>query len=404
MMSALSLRRLGDAPHRLFFFLGTTYLLLTSAWWLMAMLVRHAHWSGLQSMGDLSSHLHPLIMIYGFFPFFIFGFAFTAGPKWLQMPPPATSHYLIPGVGMGAAFILLFPAMLAHKLAVVLALLAYTAFALMLFRRFSTLVRDSRAPDKIHARIVQASLAIGGIALLYAIVALATDLEWRDAIRSIGLWGFLVPLFCTVCHRMLPFFTASALNGRFMWRPWWLLAAMVSGSYLHGTMEYFGATRWLWLVDGPMAFLGFMIVWRWGLTQSLSNRLLAMLHLSFLWLAIGYTLSFVQALMAHAGVAALGMGPMHAVSIGFLASITIAMVTRVTCGHSGRTLAADRLTWIVFLVFQLAAISRLAAEAFNGHYAGFIVLASTIWFVCFSIWVARNAPVYLAPRQDGMPG
>lgn len=403
-MHALSLRRLGDAPHRLFFFLGTSCLLATSAWWLLAMLARHAPWAGFQSLGDLSTYLHPLIMIYGFFPFFIFGFAFTAGPRWLQTPPPKPAHYLWPGIGMGIAFISLFPAMLVDKQAVLIALLAYATFALVLFWRFSTLVHNSRAPEKIHARIVQASLAIGGIVLVVAIGGLAGGHEWRDAVRSIGLWGFLVPLFCTVCHRMLPFFTASALPGRFMWRPWWLLAAMVGGSYMHGVLDYFAAARWLWLVDGPMAFIGFTIVWRWGLLQSLGNRLLAMLHLSFLWLTIGYTLSFAQALMAHAGVAALGMGPMHAVSIGFLASITIAMVTRVTCGHSGRALAADRVTWVLFLVFQLAAISRVAAEAFSSHYAGLIVLASAIWFACFGIWVYRNAPVYLAPREDGMPG
>lgn len=404
MMPALSWRRLGDAPHRLFFFLGTACLLASSAWWLLAMLARHASWSGLQSIGDLSSYLHPLIMIYGFFPFFIFGFAFTAGPRWLQMPPPTQREYLLPGAGMGASFMALFPAMLAGRTAVLAALACYAGFAGALFWRFSVMIHRSPAPEKIHTRIVQTGLAAGGLALIFAITAIATGHEWRDLVRSVGIWGFLVPLFCAVCHRMLPFFTASALDGRPMWRPWWLLSLLVGGSYLHGLLDYAGTTRWMWLVDGPMAFITFTIVWRWGLMQSLRNRLLAMLHLSFLWLAIAYTLYFVQALLAHAGHAVLGMGPMHAVSIGFLASITIAMVTRVTCGHSGRMLAADKVTWVLFLVFQLAAVSRVAAETLSSHYAVLIVATSAIWFGCFGLWVCRSAPVYLAPRQDGMPG
>ena len=179
---------------------------------------------------------------------------------------------------------------------------------------------------------------------------------------------------------------------------------MVGGAYLHGLLEYFSATRWLWLVDGQMAFIGFTMVWRWGLLQSLRNRLLAMLHLSFVWLAIGYTLSFVQSIAAHAGLAVLGLGPMHAVSIGFLASIAIAMVTRVTCGHSGRTLAADGVTWSLFLVFQSAAVARVAAEVFPAYYADFIAFASVIWFACFGVWVWRNAPIYLSPRADGVAG
>lgn len=403
-MIPYSLRRLADAPHRLFFFLGTLSLITASIWWLCVLMLREGTSGWLASATSMSSHLHPLVMIYGFFPFFIFGFAYTAGPRWLQVPPPARGDYLLPGAGMGIAFFLLYPAMLVGDRAVCFALALYAACAGLLWLRFSTLITKSRTMDKVHARLVQLSLAAGGITLLYAISGIATGHEWREVVRSAGVWGFLVPLFCAVCHRMLPFFTASALDRYPLWRPWWLLGAMVAGSWLHGVLDFSGASRWLWIVDGPMAFICFTMVWRWGLIQSLRNRLLAMLHLSFVWLAIAYTLSFVQALLAHAGIAALGLGPMHAVSIGFLASITIAMVTRVTCGHSGRTLAADKVTWGLFLVFQLAAISRLAAEAFPAHYSGLIVIASTIWCACFGIWVWRNARIYLAPRQDGMPG
>lgn len=366
------------------------------------MLARYTHW--LPAGSDLSSRLHPVLMIYGFFPFFIFGFAFTAGPRWLQMPAPAPRDTLLAGVGMGAAFLSLFGTMFAGDNGVVVSLALYLICAAALWWRFSLLVRHSRVPDKVHARLVQVSLAIGGIALLVGIVGIASDRDWRGFVRSAGLWGFLVPLFCTVCHRMLPFFTASALDGRFMWRPWWLLGILVGGSWLHGLLEILALSRWLWLVDGPMAIACFHLTWRWGLVQSLGNRLLAMLHLSFVWLAIGYALSFTQAQAAFAGASILGLAPVHAISIGFLASLAIAMVTRVTCGHSGRTLAADRVTWGLFVVFQLAAVSRVAAETFGAHYAGYILLTSAIWFCCFSVWILRNAPTYLAARTDGMPG
>ena len=403
-MATHSLRLLARAPHRLFFFLGTVGLLSASTWWLAAQFLRHAPALGGGVMSGLSAHLHPLVMIFGFFPFFIFGFAFTAGPRWLQMPAPPTSHYLVPGAGLGLAFLCLFPAMLVGDNAVAFALSVYAFFAFLLWRRFSRLISQSTAEDKVHARIVQLSLAVGGLTLVAAIVGLASGRDWHALVRSAGIWGFLVPLFCTVCHRMLPFFTASAQGSQFIWRPWWLLAAMVGGAYLHGLLDFFAATRWLWLVDGPMAFIGFTVVWRWGLVRSLRNRLLAMLHLSFVWLAIGYTLSFVQSLGSHAGLAVLGLGPMHAVTIGFLASIAIAMVTRVTCGHSGRTLATDGITWALFLAFQSVAVSRVAAEVFPAHHGGLTLFASLIWFACFVVWGWRNAPIYLAPRADGIAG
>ena len=399
-----SVRRLAQAPHRLFFFLGMINLAFASTWWFAAMLLRLLRPDLLAVPLGMSSYLHPLVMIYGFFPFFIFGFAFTAGPRWLQMPVPALRQYLLPGTGMGLAVVALFPAMFAGQGAVVFALALYAGCAGLLWLRFSALIAASHARDKVHARVIQLSLAIGGITLLFAIFGIATGHAWRDLARSAGVWGFLVPLICAVCHRMLPFFTASTLNSPHFWHPWWWLVAMVAGAWLHGVLEFFGAARWLWIVDGPLAFIGFTIVWRWGIVQSLRNRLLAMLHLSFVWLAIGYTLSFAQSLFAHAGVAVLGLGPMHAVSIGFLASITIAMVTRVTCGHSGRTLAADGVTWVLFLIFQSVAVSRVAAELFPAYYAAFIAYASLVWFVCFGVWGWRNAPIYLSRREDGMAG
>jgi hypothetical protein len=53
-------------------------------------------------------------------------------------------------------------------------------------------------------------------------------------------------------------------------------------------------------------------------------------------------------------------------------------VARVTCEHSGRTRAADKVTWGLFLAFQLATLSRVAAEAFPAYCADLIVFASTI--------------------------
>jgi uncharacterized protein involved in response to NO len=403
-MTGHSLRRLADAPHRLFFFLGTINLVAASAWWLAAMLSRQFQPALLAAQNGLSAYLHPLIMVFGFFPFFILGFAFTAGPRWLQVEAPGPKKYLLPGIGMGLAFLSTFPAMFAGDGALLIALVTLAGCWCILWLHFCVLVAHSKAPDKVHARLVQLCLAVGIATLWAAIAGISAGHEWRALVRSAGVWGFLVPLFCTVCHRMLPFFTASAIDSQWNWRPWWVLGAMVIGAWFHGLLDYHGAVRWLWLVDGPMAFIGFHIVVRWGLIQSLSNRLLAMLHLGFIWLAIGYALSFVQSLCAHAGVAVLGLGPLHAVLIGFLGSLAIAMVTRVTCGHSGRTLAADKVTWMLFLVFQLAAVSRIAAEAFPAHYADLVTLASAVWFSCFGLWAWRNAPVYLSPRQDGMPG
>ena len=71
-----------------------------------------------------------------------------------------------------------------------------------------------------------------------------------------------------------------------------------------------------------------------------------------------------------------------------LASIALAMVTRVTCGHSGRTLAADNITWWVFLIFQTTTLLRVAAEVFPAYYSGLVFLAHAQSFAVVLLSVA----------------
>ena len=81
---------------------------------------------------------------------------------------------------------------------------------------------------------------------------------------------------------------------------------------------------------------------RWGLVQSLKIRLLAMLHIGFVWLGLAFVLGGAsQWLGLVSGAPVLGLGALHALSMGCLGSLMLAMVTRVSCGHSGHALVAD---------------------------------------------------------------
>ena len=387
-------RWLFAAPHRLFFFLGASGLALVSAWWCLALLARQG-WLPHTGAGAAS---HPVLMAFGFMPFFVFGFAFTAGPRWLQIPAVAVSRVRTPALLMAfsfAAMVLFDP---------VLPAFGYIAGFVWLAVLFARMLRSSRAPDKVHAHLVLACLSAGGLALAAHAVSNLMGIDGRSTVRALAIWGFLVPLFCVVCHRMLPFFTASALSGYFHWRPWWLLGMLVGAAWLHGLLEWAGLGSLLWISDMPAALLAGAVVWRWGLMQSLKNRLLAMLHLGFVWLAIAYALGAARSMLLQAGIDALGQAPVHAITIGFLCSLMLAMVTRVTLGHSGRTLAADAFTWTIFVAFQGVAILRVAAEVLPAAYTSLILLAAALWCTCLVTWAIRNSRIYLAPRADGQAG
>jgi uncharacterized protein involved in response to NO len=217
-----------------------------------------------------------------------------------------------------------------------------------------------------------------------------------------GLWLFALPVFVVVCHRMIPFFTANVLPTIAIFRPWWLLAILLLGPLVHGTLEALGAQAWTWLVDLPLALFALDLTRRWGVAQSMANRLLAMLHLGFAWYAIAFALYGFASLRVLAIGTSLGHAPVHALALGFCGSLMVAMVSRVTFGHSGHTLAADRFTWAVFLLLQAAVALRVGASLWP--HPALMALAALTWAVVAVPWALRYAPIYWRPRADGKPG
>jgi uncharacterized protein involved in response to NO len=393
-----AVERLIGAPHRFFFLGGMAQLAAASLWWLWMLAARVAPDLPSPPAAVAPTVLHGVLMLAGFCPLFMFGFLFTAGPRWLGVPAPVRDRWLAPGAVAMAGALLLVPLQMTTAWAVQAAAGVYAAGWLWLAWRFLALLRASAAPDKVHATLVLAALTVGVSTVAAFAFAGAGAQRW---IREAGLWGFLLPAFVVVCHRMIPFFTANVAPAVAVFRPWWLLATMVGAPVAHAVVGNAGYPQWTWLTDLPAAALMLWLTLRWGLVQSLANRLLAMLHVGFVWYAIGFLLAGLQSAAALAGTAVFGLAPLHAFAIGFAASLLMAMVTRVSCGHSGRTLAADGLTWRLFQLLQLAAVARVAAEVLPGQWA--IIAAAALWCASVVPWSVKYAPAYWQPRADGRP-
>jgi uncharacterized protein involved in response to NO len=129
-----------------------------------------------------------------------------------------------------------------------------------------------------------------------------------------------------------------------------------------------------------------------------------MLHIGFLWLGIAWLLAGVQGLLHAAGVETLGLAPLHAMAVGYFATMTLAMVSRVTLGHSGRPLVADALTWRLALGLHGVALLRVLSDVLPAGQSLLLVAAGVGWLVVFLPWASRLVPIYLARRSDGRDG
>lgn len=193
-----------------------------------------------------------------------------------------------------------------------------------------------------------------------------------------------------------------------MARPAWGLPAMLACAAGHGVLEFTGAGRWLFLVDTPLVALTMYHTVAWGLFRSFHIRLLAMLHIAFLWFSIALALFAVQSLVLMvSGTVLLACAPTHALAIGFITGLTLATVSRVSLGHFGWPLRASDITWYSFIGISLAAIVRVAAELpFARPPLGALLdlVAAVIWLACLIPWAVQYLPIYLRPRPDGRPG
>ena len=116
---------------------------------------------------------------------------------------------------------------------------------------------------------------------------------------------------------------------------------------------------WLWLADMPLMALSAYAAAGAGGQRAAECRgqampaLLRVLFIGFAWLPIAVRAVRVQSLwLLDAGEFMLGRAPAHALFIGFFGSLLVAMVTRVTQGHSGRPLELGWAAAFAFVVIQ----------------------------------------------------
>ena len=410
------------APHRLAFMAAAAVLALSSLWWATVVLSSS---EGLAVRWALSPSLaHSVVMTFGFMPLFFTGFLFTAGPRWLSLPPVEARSllpHILPMVSGWIVFLLSAhgrdPAF-GHAIGAI-GLGAVTVGWIGISRRFAALVRASRDTDTVHARIVAGGCIVGAAALCVGVLGLASadDLLVRVATRA-SLWAFIGLVFAAVSHRMIPFFSAAAAPLLDAWRPRWLLWTLCTVFAVEALLSVADVLAWR-PSDPTRATIAFaevvagvglaVLAVRWGLVQSLRIRLLAMLHVGFTWLGLGLMLSGASRWLGSAADPSglLGLAPLHAYTMGFLGSTMFAMVTRVSSGHGGRTVAADDFIWRLFWVLQLAIVSRVAASTVAAPSAWSVALlasAAVGWAGVSLAWGLRYGTWFGTPRPDGRPG
>ena len=397
------------APHRVMFLGGALQSIAVMLWLLVEMATRYGVAGRPVDWPVASSAVHSYLMIYGLFPFFIFGFLMTTFPRWMNGKEIPARRYV-------PAFVLLmlgaagfYAGLLTGRIVLLAAVFATLAgWGVALYALLRVLL-DAQHPDKRHPQIIFIALSMGWCSLVAYLVWLGSDnMAWlRFAIQG-GLWFFLLPVFASVAHRMIPFFTSTALPQHLVTRPLWAWWTMLAASVMHGLLQLADAAAWLWLCDAPLAAAALYLTYVWGLRRSLSIPMLGVLHIGFAWLGIAMLLFAVQSFasfLSHGQMFIWGLAPLHALTIGCFATLLIGMGTRVTLGHSGLPMRADTKVKLMFAGMQLAALLRVLADMLPMQAMHWLyIAAAAAWLACFVPWASRYLPFCWRPRADGKAG
>ena len=95
----------------------------------------------------------------------------------------------------------------------------------------------------------------------------------------------------------------------------------------------------------------------------------------------------------------------HLLTIGGIGGLILAITSRVSLGHTGRSLNPPKYMPFAFLCVALSATIRVFGPwIWPEHTALFINISGLLWVVAFSLFIYHYTPMLISPRADNKPG
>lgn len=388
---ALAVPPLWRLAFRPFFLGGCILALLAVPVWLAAL---HGSLGGWQPAGGwLAWHRHELV--FGFALAIIAGFLLTAVQTWTGQPGLSGQ----PLMGLATVWLagrVAWMADLPWPLLVSLEL-GFPLLVAVLMGRAVYRVRQAR-----NYPIVMVLLLLTAMDGL-AVYGLTQGHEgWQRQGVFGGLW-LVAAMMGLIGGRVIPFFTQRGLGRTAGVAAWpWLDRLLLGGSVLvaggYGAGWGLTATPWLGLLFAALAVGHGLRLLRWHDRGVWGVPLLWSLHLAYGWLA----LACLGMAAWHLGVALNPSLAVHCLTIGAMAGLVLAMIARVSLGHTGRALEPPAGMTLAFILLNLACLSRVLLVVWL-PLAG-VWLAGVCWVLAFALYTWRYAPMLLQARVDGHPG
>ena len=376
------------AGFRPFFLAAATWAAVSLAAWLSLL----AGGIDLPSRFDpLSWHIHE--MLFGFIMAAVGGFLLTAIPSWTNRAPVAgTPLAVLVTLWLLGRVACLFSAMIPGWLAPIADLAFPVALEVVAARELFAVGNKRNYP--LLAPIIVLAIANLLMHLQALGFAIPAGLGWR-----LGIAGVIV-LISVIGGRIIPTFTRNWLAEHGISRvpaPVGRLDRVALGT-LHAAM-----IGWTFFPDrvavGALlliaAALNLVRLAGWRGVATLSEPLLLILHVGYLWLVAGVALLGLSLITDAVPTAA----AVHALTAGAMGTMILSVMTRATLGHTGRALHADATTITIYALVSASAALRVVAAWWIDAQVDLLEVSGLTWVGAFALFVAKYGPMLLASRR-----
>ena len=336
---------------------------------------------------------HSHEMVFGFVAAAMGGFAFTAVANWTGRPPlKGTSLLILCSLWLLGRFAMLF---LEPGWGAMLLDLAYLLLVIVLLLRELYLGQNRR---NYIVAVVLSLLCLFNVVYHLELSGnfngiISSGASMRGAILSVVL------MIALIGGRIIPAFSGNWLRARGVTGPLPAsfgrldIACLLSTVLVLLSFALYPVTTLTGAVLIVTALLHGLRLARWQTLKIAAEPLLLVLHVAYGWIPIGLLLlaaSSFQFVTPSAGI--------HALTIGAITTMIMAVAIRAGKGHSGRPLTSDSWISSCFVLISLAAALRVASSLIA--YDWLIMFSAIAWLLAFGIFLVVAVPILIMPPPE----
>ncbi|MBR1285538.1 NnrS family protein [Bradyrhizobium sp. AUGA SZCCT0177] len=371
---------------RPFFFFGSVYAGASILMWLP---VFYGRLQLSTAFAPRDWHVHE--MLFGYIAAVVAGFLLTAVPNWTGRLPL-----------QGRPLILLFSTWVAGRIAVSFSAWIGWAPAAAIDSVFLILLAASAAREIIAGKKWGNLMIVAIISLLAAgnlAFHLEAHFEGLAEYTTRGGIAVVISLIALIGGRIIPSFTRNWLAKRTpgqMPAPFGrfdvatiALSVLVLLFWVVRPLDR--TTGGLLLVCGGMHLIRLV---RWTGYRTFADRLVLILHVAYAFVPAGFILTALSAFDLVAPSAGI-----HAWTGGAIGTMTLAVMSRATLGHTGQRLQASPATQLIYAAVIIAALARVCAVLETDHTGPLLVAAGIAWAAAFLGFAAIYSVAFWSPRR-----